>query len=91
MHKGIPVTEWLTREAQALGIAGAVLLNAGEGFGHAGRLFAARFSGPSGWAHELTMPVTVAELQDILARLRKENLRVFYTYAQVDFGMSSKP
>lgn len=90
-HRGMPLADWLRQEAERLGIAGASLVRAGEGFGHAGRLFAARFCGPSGWDYELTMPVTVAELQDFLARLRKEGIRVFYTYAQVDFGMSLKP
>jgi len=91
LHKGAPVAEWLMRELQAQGITGATLVKAGEGFGYAGRLFAARFSGLPSGALEITMAVTVAELQEVLARLRKENVRVFYTFVQVDFGMSSGP
>ena len=91
MHNGVPVADWLMREAETLGITGATLITAGEGFGHAGRLFATRFSGQSAEMVELTMAVTVAELQDLMARLRRENVRVFYTFAQVDFGMTGKP
>lgn len=37
-HGSLPLSEWLIQEARKLGIAGATLIDAAEGFGHERKL-----------------------------------------------------
>jgi PII-like signaling protein len=43
-HGLTPIAEWLLLKAKSLGLHGATLVGAGEGFGHDGKLHSAHFS-----------------------------------------------
>lgn len=89
-HGGFPISEWLIREARSLGISGATLIAASEGFGRHGKLHAARFFEQTDQPQELTMAVTQPELQILFARLKDEDVQVFYTLVPVEYGMTGK-
>ncbi len=90
-HDGRPLTAWLVEEARRLGIGGATVIAASEGFGHHRKLHAARFFELDDQPVEVTMAVTGAEADAFMARLREAGVRLFYTRAPVEFGMTGEP
>ncbi|MED5609624.1 DUF190 domain-containing protein [Pseudomonas sp. JH-2] len=82
-----PVAEWLMAEALRLGVHGATLLAAKEGFGHHHRMHAARFFEPADQPLEVVMMVTEAEMQRIFTRLAEEHLKLVYVKTPVEFGV----
>lgn len=89
-HDGRPLTAWLVEEARRLGIGGATVIAASEGFGQHRKLHAARFFELGDQPVEVTMAVTGAEAEAFMARLREAGVRVFYTRAPVEFGMTGE-
>jgi PII-like signaling protein len=87
-HGHISLGEWLVKEANKLGIGGATLIAASEGFGHDHKLHSARFFEFSDQPVEVTMAVTDADAKRIFQRLRDEKLNVFYVKTPIEFGMS---
>ena len=87
-HGSMPLGEWLVKEADKLGIAGATLIAASEGFGHTHRLHAARFIELADQPIEVTMAITEDDANRLLQRLREENINVFYIKSPVEFGMT---
>lgn len=90
-HDGRPLTAWLVEEARRLGIGGATVIAASEGFGHHRKLHAARFFELGDQPVEVTMAVTGAEADAFMTRLREAGVRLFYTRAPVEFGMTGEP
>ncbi|SDJ16241.1 PII-like signaling protein [Pseudomonas delhiensis] len=82
-----PVAEWLMAEALRLGVHGATLLAAREGFGHHQRMHAARFFELADQPLEVVMMVTEAEMQRIFTRLAEEYLKLVYVKTPVEFGV----
>jgi uncharacterized protein len=89
-HHGLPLGEWLVSEARRLGVAGATLLPAAEGFGHRRKLHSAHFFELADQPIEVMMAVSEADAQRIFARLQEEGLNIFYIQAAVEFGMSGE-
>jgi uncharacterized protein len=85
-HKGKPLGEWLIQLARELGLRGATLLPADEGFGHAGRLHSAHFFDLADQPLEVVMALTEEEAQRLFARLEAERVHLFYVKAAVEFG-----
>jgi len=85
-HHGRPLAEWLLDEARRLGVAGATLLHAAEGFGRAGRLHAAHFFELADQPVEVSMAVSPEVADRFMARLREEGISVFYVRIPVEFG-----
>lgn len=90
LHQGVPVAELLMQQIESLGIVGARRGAAGETSGRAAGSFKARFSGLGDQAEEISVAASVAELQAILSWLRAADIRLFYTFTQVDFGVSGR-
>lgn len=90
-HGGNPLAEWLVQEARRLGIRGATLLTAAEGFGHAGRIHSAHFFELADQPVEITMAVTAEEAQRLFIRLEEEQLKIFYIKAPIEFGVTGAP
>lgn len=90
-HGGVPLGEWLLQEARRLGVGGATLLAAAEGYGHAGRIHSAHFFELADQPVEVTMAVTAEEAERMFARLREENDRVFYVKTPIEFGVTGEP
>ena len=85
-HRGKPVAHWLVEQARALGIHGATLIGASEGFGHRGRIHSARFIDLADQPVEVVMAVTQDESDRLFAVLRNEQVKLVYVKAPVEFG-----
>lgn len=85
-HHGKPLGHWLVEEAKAMGIGGATLLAASEGFGRHRRLHSAHFIELSDQPLEVVLAVTAAEADQLFARLKAEKIRLFYCKTPVEFG-----
>ena len=85
-HKGKPLAHWLIEEARAMGIGGATLVAASEGFGHHRRMHSAHFLELADQPVEVVMAVTEDEADRLFARLKAEKVKLFYTRSPVEFG-----
>ncbi len=86
-HAGRPVGEWLLRLAQELGLRGATLVAASEGFGADRRLHSAHFFELAEQPQAVWMTVNADECERLFARLRAEGVRLFYVKVPVEFGV----
>lgn len=89
-HHGHPLADWLLQEARRLGVQGATLVSATEGYGHAGRIHSAHFFELADQPLEVTMAVTTDEADRYFARLQEEQVRVFYVKTPIEFGMTGE-
>jgi PII-like signaling protein len=89
-HHGQLLTEWLLAEAKRLGIGGATVLAASEGFGHGGRRHSAHFFELADQPVEVTMAVSEEASDRLFARLREEGVKVFYVKAPIEFGVTGE-
>lgn len=87
-HRHRPLAEWLVEEALKMGIGGATLVSATEGFGHHRRLHSAHFFELADQPMEVTMAVNEADAERMFARLKQEGIDIFYTQAPIEFGMT---
>lgn len=86
VHHGLPVGEWLLREAQRLDVGGATLTTAAEGFGHHRKIHSARFFDLADQPVEVSLALSEEECSRILNRVREEGLKLFYVKTPVEFG-----
>ena len=89
-HAGKPLGQWLLEEAQRLGVRGASLVSASEGYGEHGQVHSARFFELGDQPVEVTMAVTAEELARLMARVAEEQLKVFYTKVPAEFGTTGE-
>lgn len=87
-HGGQSLAEWLLQEARQLGVRGATLITASEGFGQHGKLHSAHFFELADQPLELTMALSADHAERLFARLRKEDIDVFFVKAPIEYGMS---
>jgi PII-like signaling protein len=86
MHRGRPLAHWLVEEARAMGIGGATLVAATEGFGHHRRIHSAHFVELADQPVEVIMAVTAIEANLLFEKLNAEKVKLFYTKMPVEFG-----
>ncbi len=84
---GKPLGHWLVEEARAMGIRGATLISAAEGFGRDRHIHAAHFFDLGDQPVEVVMAVTAEEADRFFARLKAEKVELFYARTPVEFGM----
>jgi PII-like signaling protein len=89
-HHGHPLADWLLQEARRLGVQGATLVSATEGYGHTGRIHSAYFFELADQPLEVIMAVTTEEADRFFALLREEQVRVFYVKTPIEFGMTGE-
>jgi uncharacterized protein len=91
-HKqdGLPLAEWLVREARQLKIGGATLVAAAEGYGRDRKLHAARFFELGDQPLEVTLAVTADEAEQLFAHLAEHKVKVFYVKMPIEFGVSGE-
>lgn len=90
-HGHQPLAEWLLHTARALGIRGATVVAASEGYGRHGRIHSARFFELADQPQEVTMVVTEDEAARLFDRLRAEGVHLFYVKTPVEFGELGSP
>jgi uncharacterized protein len=86
-HQGHPLAHWLLQLEEELGLRGATLVGAGEGFGHHKRLHSVRFIDLSDQPLEVVMVLTQQENDRLFERLQAEQVKVFYVRTPAEFGM----
>lgn len=89
-HHGKPLGDWLVHLAQEMGLHGATLVGAGEGFGHHKRLHSAHFIELADQPLEVIMVLTQEEAERLFARLAQEKLHIFYVKSPVEFGTAGE-
>lgn len=89
-HNQQPLGEWLLRSAMKLGIGGATLTAATEGFGRDRKLHAAHFFELADQPVEVTMAVSEQQAECMFERLRQEGVHVFYVKTPIEFGVTGE-
>jgi PII-like signaling protein len=87
-HGGQPLAQWLLEEARSLGISGATLIQAAEGFGHDRKIRSVHFFELADQPLEVTMALSAADAERLFARLKEEAVNIFYVKAPIEFGMT---
>ncbi len=90
-HNGKLIGEWLVHLAQEMGLRGATLIAAGEGFGKGRRIHSAHFFELADQPVEVMMAVTREEAERLFERLKAEDVHLFYVNSPVEFGMLGEP
>lgn len=90
-HKGKPVGDWLVQLAKEMGLRGATLISATEGFGQHRRIHSAHFFELVDQPIEVTMATTEEEAQRLFVRLKQEGVHLFYVKSPVEFGTLGEP
>ena len=90
-HAGKPIADWLVQVAIDLGLRGATVLTASEGFGKHRRIHSAHFFELADQPIEIVMAVTEEECAKLFARLEAERVHLFYVKAPVEFGVLGEP
>ncbi|HYQ38001.1 MAG TPA: DUF190 domain-containing protein [Pseudomonas sp.] len=88
-HGCLPLGSWLLEEARKLGVRGATLIAANEGFGREHKLHSAHFFELAEQPIEITMALSAEEAERLFQRLREENINVFYVKTPIEFGMTA--
>ena len=86
-HGGLPLGEWLLQEARKLGVAGATLLAASEGFGHDRKLHSAHFIELADQPVEVTMALGEADAERFFPAAARRASQVFYVKVPIEFGV----
>jgi PII-like signaling protein len=89
-HRGRSLAKWLLEEARNLGIGGATLIPAAEGFGHDRKLRSVNFFELTDQPLEVTMAVSETDAERLFARLKEEGVNIFYVKTPIEFGMSGE-
>jgi uncharacterized protein len=87
-HDHILLYEWLLEHAKKLGIHGGSAFRAIAGFGRHGVLHEEHFFELAGdMTVAIDFAVTDAEADQLLALVREENVRLFYTRIPIEYGI----
>ena len=87
---GKSIAHWLVEQARDMGIGGATLVSASEGFGHHGRLHSTHFFELAEQPLEVIMAVTTEEADRLFAMLKAEKVKLFYSKSPVEFGTTGE-
>lgn len=90
-HGHTPLAEWLMLEARDLGVRGATIVAASEGYGHHRRIHSAHFFELADQPQEVVMAVSEEEADRLFELLKKEAVHVFYVKSPVEFGVLGEP
>lgn len=90
-HKGKPIGDWLVHLAKEMGLSGATLIGAGEGFGHHRRVHSVHFIELADQPQEVVMILTADEADRLFDRLKAEGAHLFYAKTAAEFGVLGAP
>jgi PII-like signaling protein len=86
-HHHTPVAEWLLLVARDLGLRGATIFAASEGYGQHRRVHSAHFFDLADQPQEVVMAATPDEADRLFAFLEQEGVPLFYVKTPVEFGV----
>jgi len=89
-HNHRPLGEWLVQAAMKLGIGGATLMVATEGFGHDRKLHSAHFFELANQPVQVMMAVNEQQAIHLFEYLEREGIKVFYVKTPIEFGMTGE-
>jgi PII-like signaling protein len=89
MHRQT-LAQWLLEQARSLGISGATLIAADEGFGHERKLRSVHFIELADQPLEVTMALSREEADRMFDLLKQNDVNVFYTLTPIEYGMSDQ-
>ena len=90
-HKHTPLAEWLMLAARDLGVRGATVFPASEGFGQHRRVHSAHFFDLADQPQEVVMAMTEDEAARLFEYVIAEGVHVFYVKTPVEFGVLGVP
>ena len=90
-HHHKPMAEWLLLAARDLGLRGATVVAASEGYGKHRRIHSAHFFELADQPQEVVMAVSEEESQRLFEYLKKEGVHLFYAKTPVEFGVLGEP
>lgn len=88
-HRSSSLAQWIIEEARRIGIGGATLMSAAEGFGRDRKVRSAGFFELADQPLQVTMAVSAGEAEQMFERLKQEGINVFYVQAPIEFGMTA--
>lgn len=86
-HHRQPMAEWLMLAARDLGVRGATIVAASEGYGKHHRIHSAHFFELADQPQEIIMAATEEECERLFEYLKKEGVHLFYAKTPVEFGV----
>jgi PII-like signaling protein len=86
-HRHMPLAEWLMVTARDLGVSGATVVAASEGFGAHRRIHSTHFFDLADQPQEVVMALTEDEAARLFDHLIAEGVHVFYVKTAVEFGV----
>jgi uncharacterized protein len=86
-HGHTPLCDWLLGLAKDLDLDGATIVGASKGFGHTGQMHSAGFFDLADQPQLIMMTATAEQAETLLARIRFENLQLFYLKCPAEFGL----
>ncbi|MGY1449931.1 DUF190 domain-containing protein [Pseudomonas chlororaphis] len=89
-YHGKMLGDWLVDLANELGLRGATMSTAIEGFGHTGRLHSAHFFELADQPIEVRLALTEEESARLFERLEDEDIALFYIKTPIEFGTLGK-
>ncbi|WP_115719782.1 DUF190 domain-containing protein [Gallaecimonas mangrovi] len=85
-HKGQMIADWLLAQAKEVGVSGATVIVAEEGFGREGKLHSAHFFELADVPVEVTMVVSDANKDKLIDKVKEAGLGIFYVINPVEYG-----
>ncbi|NBF03623.1 DUF190 domain-containing protein [Pseudomonas sp. Fl5BN2] len=89
-YHGKMLGDWVVDLARQMGLRGATLSTAIEGFGHSGHLHSAHFFELADQPLEIRLAISEAESQQLFERLQGEDFSLFYIKAPIELGHLGK-
>ncbi len=87
-YQGISLAKWIVEEARKFGVCGATILSGTEGFGHDGRFHSDNYFDDANSPLKVNIALTYDECDRLMACLKENKVRVFYTKSKVAFGFT---
>lgn len=82
-----PLSEWLLQTAKNLGLRGATIIPASEGFGRHQQIHSAHFFESRDQPQEVVMAVTEDESERLFGHLALLGIKIFYIKTPAEFGI----
>lgn len=83
---GEPISQWLVKVSEQLGVKGITILHASQGIGRDGKLHSAAFFELADEPLEIIMNVNGTECEKLFAVLSEAKLGLFYTKSAIEYG-----